>query len=97
MAIGRPVVARRVAPIHGTPTGTSVAAGASTGGFSDVLLRRGTVIDGTKAPRYDADVGIRDGRIATLGRGGSPGDVLLLSPASPGLQQLLQAAGRKRA
>ena len=33
----------------------------------------------------------------TLGRGGSPGDVHLLSPASPGLQQLLQAAGRKRA
>lgn len=32
--------------------------------------------------------------IDTLGRGSSPGDVLLLSPASPSLQLLLQATGR---
>ena len=32
--------------------------------------------------------------IDTLGRGGSPRDVLLLSPASPNLQLLLQATGR---
>jgi N-acyl-D-amino-acid deacylase len=34
----------------------------------DVLVRGGIVIDGTRAPRYRADVGIRDGRIAEIGR-----------------------------
>ncbi|VTU17843.1 D-aminoacylase [Variovorax sp. SRS16] len=33
----------------------------------DLLIRNGTVIDGTKAPRFDADVGITDGRIAAIG------------------------------
>ena len=33
----------------------------------DLLIRGGTVIDGTRAPRYDADVGIVDGRIAAIG------------------------------
>jgi N-acyl-D-amino-acid deacylase len=34
----------------------------------DVVIRDGIVIDGTGAQRYRADVGIRDGRIATIGR-----------------------------
>jgi N-acyl-D-aspartate/D-glutamate deacylase len=34
----------------------------------DVVLRGGVVIDGTGAQRYRADVGIRDGRIAAIGR-----------------------------
>lgn len=34
----------------------------------DLLLRHGTVIDGTKAPRFDADVAVKDGRIAAIGR-----------------------------
>ena len=29
----------------------------------DLILRNGTVIDGTGAPRRDADVGVADGRI----------------------------------
>lgn len=34
----------------------------------DVLIRGGRVIDGTGAPWYMADVGVRDGRIAAIGR-----------------------------
>ena len=33
----------------------------------DLLIRFGTVIDGTKAPRFEADVGITNGRIAAIG------------------------------
>ena len=33
----------------------------------DMIIRGGTVIDGTKAPRFDADVGIRGGHIAAIG------------------------------
>ncbi len=33
----------------------------------DLLITGGTVIDGTKAPRFDADIGIRGDRIAAIG------------------------------
>src|SRR5258705_6584060 len=39
-----------------------------------LLLRGGTVIDGTGAPRYVADVRIRDGRIAEIGANLTIGD-----------------------
>ncbi len=39
----------------------------------DLLLKAGRVVDGTGAPWYVADVAVRDGRIAAIGRFGSTG------------------------
>lgn len=33
----------------------------------DTILRHGTIIDGTGAPRFTGDIGVRDGRIAGIG------------------------------
>jgi N-acyl-D-amino-acid deacylase len=33
----------------------------------DVVVRNGTVVDGTGAPRFAADVGVQDGKIASVG------------------------------
>jgi len=38
-----------------------------------LLIRNGTVIDGTRAPRYAADVAIQDGRFAAIGKLGKVG------------------------
>src|SRR6202162_1328307 len=34
----------------------------------DLIIANGHIIDGTGSPWYSADVGIRDGRIAAIGR-----------------------------
>ncbi|NBU26986.1 MAG: hypothetical protein EBS42_01855, partial [Caulobacteraceae bacterium] len=39
----------------------------------DLVLRGGTVVDGSCAAPYVADVGIRDGLIAEIGTGLAPG------------------------
>ena len=46
---------------------TLVAQRSSDAGY-DVLIVNGHIIDGTGSPWYAADVGIRDGRIAAIGR-----------------------------
>ncbi len=33
----------------------------------DIIIKNGTVIDGSGNPRYDADIGIRNGFIAAIG------------------------------
>ena len=32
----------------------------------DLIIRNGTVVDGTRAPAYQADVCVKDGRIAAI-------------------------------
>jgi N-acyl-D-amino-acid deacylase len=39
-----------------------------SGGSYDLVLRNGRIVDGTGAPWYRADLGIRGGRIAAIGR-----------------------------
>jgi N-acyl-D-amino-acid deacylase len=36
-------------------------------GSFDLLIRGGTIIDGTRQPRFDADIALRDGLIAAIG------------------------------
>src|SRR6266540_2437375 len=41
----------------------------------DLLIRNATVIDGTRAPRFEADIGVSSGKIAEIGRLKGKGDV----------------------
>ena len=50
------------------PTAGSDTTGRADQGVPfDLLVRHGTVIDGTRSPRFDADVGVRDARIVFVG------------------------------
>ena len=40
----------------------------------DLVIRNGTIVDGSGAPRYQGDVGVRQGRIVEIGRVGSVAD-----------------------
>src|SRR5947209_13883935 len=33
----------------------------------ELLIRNATVIDGTRAPRFEADIGVKDGKICSIG------------------------------
>jgi len=48
-------------------TGLTVLAGCGGGGDFDVVIRGGTVVDGTGRPMFAADVGIRNDRILAVG------------------------------
>jgi N-acyl-D-aspartate/D-glutamate deacylase len=41
--------------------------------MTDLVIRNGTIIDGTGADAFDADIAIQDGRIAAIGRNLPPG------------------------
>ena len=47
---------------------------ASQGPSFELLIRGGTVVDGSGSPRFRADVGIRDGRVARIARDGIAAD-----------------------
>ena len=34
----------------------------------DTIIKNGTIVDGTRVPRYRADIGIKNGKIAKIGR-----------------------------
>ena len=34
----------------------------------DVVIKDGTIVDGTRVPRYKGDIGIKNGKIAKIGR-----------------------------
>jgi N-acyl-D-amino-acid deacylase len=34
----------------------------------DTVIKNGLIIDGTRAPRYRGDIGIKDGMIAEIGK-----------------------------
>ena len=58
----------------------------------DLVIRGGSVVDGTRLPRFNADVGIKDGRVAKIGRIDDVGDARLLDAdgciVAPGFMDL---------
>ncbi|MFT6582252.1 MAG: N-acyl-D-aspartate/D-glutamate deacylase [Alphaproteobacteria bacterium] len=43
----------------------------------DIVIKNGMVVDGSGGPRYRADVGLKDGKIATIGRITEPADEII--------------------
>src|SRR5215471_21238171 len=43
----------------------------------DLIIRGGTVVDGSGLPRYQADVGIKGGRITSIGKVSGPADEVI--------------------
>src|SRR5712675_1623265 len=41
----------------------------------DLLIRNATVIDGTRAPRFEADIGVSSGRISRIGKLKEKGEI----------------------
>ena len=41
----------------------------------DLIIRNGTVVDGTRAPRFEADIGVSSGRISRIGKLNGKGKV----------------------
>jgi N-acyl-D-amino-acid deacylase len=65
--------------------GLSVPMARADGGF-DIVIRGGRIVDGTGAPWYLADIGIRDGKIAAIGRISAASD-------APSIGQTIDATG----
>src|ERR1044072_876374 len=40
----------------------------------DLIIREGTIVDGSGLPRYQADVGVKGGRVTTIGKVSGPAD-----------------------
>src|SRR5919108_4922435 len=43
----------------------------------DLIIRGGTIVDGSGLPRYQADVGIKDGRLTAIGKVSGPADEVI--------------------
>jgi N-acyl-D-amino-acid deacylase len=43
----------------------------------DLIIRGGTIVDGSGLPRYQADVGIKEGRITAIGKVSGPADEVI--------------------
>src|SRR2546423_15546753 len=41
----------------------------------DLLIRNATVIDGTRAPRFEADIGVSSGKISRIGKLKEKGEI----------------------
>lgn len=49
----------------------------------DTLIENGTIVDGTRAPRFTGDLAIRDGKVVAISRSGLPaGDARQVIDAS---------------
>jgi dihydroorotase/N-acyl-D-amino-acid deacylase len=69
--------------LGGYAVAKSARAGTAAASGYDVVIRNGKIIDGTGSPWFAGDIGIRDGRIAAIGK-----------VSGEGAKQTVDAAGR---